>query len=148
MTGRRDHEYFMRIALEEAHAARGEGNDGVGSVIVRDGQLVARGHNLVSTTRDVTAHAETVALREGGRALGGVDFSSCVLYTTFEPCPMCCGAIVLAGISVLIVGARPEAEQRLWPEYSVERLIDSLGRSHMIEVEFGVLADECAAVRM
>jgi tRNA(adenine34) deaminase len=147
MTGAQDHEHFMRIALEEARTARVEGNGPTGSVIVRNGQLVAQGHNLVSTTNDVTAHAETIALRQGGRELGGVDFRGFTLYTTFEPCPMCCGAILLAGITTLVVGARPEAGQRLWPEYSVQGLIDTLGRSHMIEVEFGVLADECAAVR-
>jgi tRNA(adenine34) deaminase len=147
MWGSGEHERFMRVALEEAHASRAEGNSGVGSVVVRDGQLVARGRNLVTTTVDVTAHAETVALRNGGPALGGVDFSGCALYTTYEPCPMCCGAIVLAGIRTLVVGARPAVQERQWPAYSVEGLIDSLGVSHMIEVEFGVLADECAAAR-
>ncbi len=61
-----DHEGFMRVALEEAKKAKAEGNSAVGAVIVRDGEIVARGRNLVYTTYDVTAHAETVALREAG----------------------------------------------------------------------------------
>ncbi len=99
------HEAFMQIALEEAAVARDEGNSAVGSIIVKDGEVIARGRNLVNTTHDVTAHAETVALREGGAALETADFTGCTLYTTFEPCPMCCGAILLSGISELVLGA-------------------------------------------
>ncbi len=137
----------MRMALEDAARARAEGNSAVGSVIVRDGELVARGRNLVTTDFDVTAHAETVALREAGKVLKGVDFEGYALYTTFEPCPMCCGAILLAGIATLVVGAKPEPGAGLWDGYSVETLIDRLGRSHAINVVSGVLADECAAIR-
>jgi tRNA(Arg) A34 adenosine deaminase TadA len=78
----------MREALTEAHNARDEGNVGVGTVIVRQGEIVARGRNLVSATHDPTAHAETVAIREAGPALGTDNLSDCVLYTTFQPCPM------------------------------------------------------------
>jgi len=143
-----DHEHFMRIALEEAERSRDEGNSGVGSVVVLDGTVIARGRNLVATDLDVTAHAETVALRVGGRALGGVDFRGCTLYTTFEPCPMCCGAILVAGISTLVVGAKPDPGETLWLDYSVEGMIDMLGRSPTINVVGGVLAEECAAARM
>jgi tRNA(adenine34) deaminase len=143
----RSHEDFMRIALEEAVRARDEGNSAVGSIVVKAGAVIARGRNLVTTDHDVTAHAETVALREAGVATKSVDFEGCALYTTFEPCPMCCGALLLAGISTLVVGARPEPGRELWAGYSVAGLIDSLGRSHTIEVIGGVLADDCAAVR-
>ena len=94
-----NHETFMRIALEEAQKGLEEGNVAVGSIIVCDGEVIARGRNLVSTTNDPTAHAETVALREAGTALGKSEFPRCTLYTTFEPCPMCCGAIMNSGIS-------------------------------------------------
>ncbi len=142
-----NHEAFMRIALEEAVIAREEGNSAVGSIIVRDGEVIARGRNLVMTTRDVTAHAETVALRVAGANSASVDFSVCTLYTTFEPCPMCCGAILLAGISTLVVGGRSTPAETLWPGYSVEGLIESLSRSATIEVIPDVLRDECIAVR-
>lgn len=137
----------MRVALEEAERAKAEGNSAVGSVIVRDGEVIGRGRNLVYTDHDVTAHAETVALRKAGRDLQTIDFSGCTLYTTFEPCPMCCGAILLSGVERLVMGARNQPGEGAWGNYSVERLIDYLGSSTTIEVVTGVLVDECAAVR-
>ncbi len=86
-----DHDQFMRMALEEADNAGSEGNIAVGSVITSGDSVVAKGRNLVNSTLDVTAHCETDALRNGGKALGHVDFSGHTLYTTAEPCPMCCG---------------------------------------------------------
>ena len=103
-----DHERFMRLAIDEAARAGAEGNLAVGSVIVRDNTVIATGRNLVTSTNDPTAHAETVALREAGAALGQVDFSGCTLYTSFQPCPMCCGALMVNGISTPVMGARPE----------------------------------------
>jgi tRNA(adenine34) deaminase len=143
---RTDHERFMRAALEDAAKARAEGNSGVGSVIVRDGEIIARGRNLVYTEHDVTAHAETVALREAGKALGTIDFSGCTLYTTFEPCPMCCGAILLGNVSRLVMGGRNNPEDARWAGYRVDGLIEMLGRSPTIEIVTGVLEDECRAI--
>src|SRR5215469_18932403 len=101
-----DHVYFMRIALEEAARGKAEGNIAVGSIIVQGETIVGRGRNLVRTACDPTAHAETVALREAGTALRRANFAGCTLYTTFEPCPMCCGAILESGITTLVMGAR------------------------------------------
>ncbi len=83
-----DHERFMEIALQEASIGEAEGNLPVGSVIVRQGEVIARGHNETTSTNDPTAHAETVALRKAGPALGAADLSGSTLYTTLEPCPM------------------------------------------------------------
>ena len=83
------HERLMQIAMEEARRGAAEGNVAVGSVVVHDDRIVARGRNLVVTESDPTAHAETVALRNAGAAVGHTDFSGFTLYTTFEPCPMC-----------------------------------------------------------
>lgn len=141
-----DHTRFMRAALEDAVRARAEGNSGVGTVIVRDGEIIARGRNLVETDFDVTAHAETVALRHAGQALKAVEFPGCTLYTTFEPCPMCAGAIMLSGISTLVVGGRLDPERSRWAgRYSVENLIEQLGMSDRIEIVTDVLRDECEA---
>ncbi len=143
-----DHQEFMRIALEEAQRAADEGNVGVGSVIVRDGELIARGRNLVPTTHDPTAHAETVALREASTVLDTDDMSGSTLYTTFEPCPMCCGALTNANIATLVMGGRPTAEQTRWGDYTVERLLDMCKWNDRIEVVTGVLVDECLNIRL
>jgi tRNA(adenine34) deaminase len=142
-----DHERFMRIALGEAAKGKAEGNVAVGSVIIQGDTVVARGRNLVKSTFDPTAHAETVALREAGRALKRVEFSGCTLYTTFEPCPMCCGAILASGIITLVMGGRPGAAERRWGEYTVERLIEFTKRGGAIQVVTGVLTQECADIR-
>ena len=78
-----EHERYMRIALEEAHKGKAEGNVAVGSIIVSGGEVIASGRNLVATTSDVTAHAETVAIREAGSSTGRTEFQGCTLYTTF-----------------------------------------------------------------
>ncbi len=142
-----DHERFMRAALEEARRAESEGNVGVGSVIVKSGEVIARGRNLVPVTHDPTAHAETVALREAANVLLSDDMAGCCLYTTFEPCPMCCGALMNANISTLVMGGRPEAGQTGWGGYTVERLIALAGRGDAVEVVSGVLVEECLDIR-
>jgi tRNA(adenine34) deaminase len=142
-----DHERFMRLALEEAARGGAEGNAAVGSVIVQGGSVVARGRNLVTTTFDPTAHAETVALRNAGAALQRVDFTGCSLYTTFEPCPMCCGAILASGITTLVMGARHAQAESYWGDYTVEKLIELAKRSSQITVVTGILTQECADIR-
>ena len=142
------HEKFMRIALEEARRAADEGNVGVGSVIVMDDELIARGRNLVPTTHDPTAHAETVALREAASVLNTDDMTGAALYTTFEPCPMCCGALMNANIATLVMGGRPTAEQTAWGDYTLERLIDLCCWDDRMEVVTDVLVEECLDIRL
>ena len=142
-----DHERFMRMALDDAAQGKAEGNVAVGSVITQGDTVVARGRNLVTNTFDPTAHAETVALREAGRALQRVDFSGCVLYTTFEPCPMCCGAILASGISTLVMGGRPTSAERRWGEFTVERFVELAKRADSIQVVTGILPQECVDIR-
>ena len=142
-----DHEQFMRAALEEAKVAEDEGNVGVGSVIMRDGEVVARGRNLVPATHDPTAHAETVALRAASEILGSDDMTGYSLYTTFEPCPMCCGALMNANISAVILGGRPSPDQTRWGGYTMERLLEMCGWTDRMEVVTGILFEECMSVR-
>jgi tRNA(adenine34) deaminase len=142
-----DHQRFMRLALEEAARAKAEGNIAVGSVIVQGETVVARGRNLVTSTYDPTAHAETVALREAGAALRGVDFSGHSLYTTFEPCPMCCGAILASNIATLVMGARHVPGESRWGGYTVEKLLDLAGARGSLQVVTGILTQECADIR-
>ena len=140
-----DHEHFMRLAIEEAAKGGAEGNSAVGSVIVRDGNVIAAGRNLVTSANDPTAHAETVALREAGAAQGDPDMTGCTLYTTFQPCPMCSGALIVSGIATLVMGARPNPGEGRYGPYSMERLFEQAGSK--IEIVNGVLTRECLEVR-
>jgi tRNA(adenine34) deaminase len=142
-----DHERMMRIALEEAARGGAEGNSAVGSIIVDVDQVVARGRNLVVSDSDPTAHAETVALRNAGAALKRIDFSGMTLYTTFEPCPMCCGAILASGIGTLVMGARHDPAQSRWGGYRTEALVDMTNSADQLTVVTGILTRECAEIR-
>ena len=99
-------DYFMRLALREAERALEHGDVPIGAVIVRDGELVAAGHNERELRQDPTAHAEIIALREAARADGSWRLLDAVMYVTLEPCTMCAGAIVLARVPRVVYGAR------------------------------------------
>jgi tRNA(Arg) A34 adenosine deaminase TadA len=118
--------------------------------------VVGRGRNTVNSERDITAHAETVALRELSRAMGvpippylkgpGL-LAGHVLYTTVEPCPMCAFACCIAGVSALVIGARfARMGVRTHGDYAIEGLLALTG--HRIEIVSGILHDECAALRV
>lgn len=139
-------ERLMRTALKEAQLALAEGNGGFGSIVVRDGEVIAVGRNLANSTIDPTAHAETVAIRNAAMALGSLDLSRCTLYATFQPCPMCCGAILVSGITTVVLGGRPQAGASRHGEYTIERLIEMAGGSERVTVITGVLTDECNRV--
>ena len=100
-----DHHDFMQMAIEEARIGIHQGHGGpFGAVIVKDGQVVSRGHNMVLHNNDATAHGEMMAIRQAGDRLGTFDLSGCVLYTTGEPCHMCLCAIMWANISHVYYG--------------------------------------------
>lgn len=140
-----DHDHYMKLALDEARLARARGNPAVGSIIVRDGEVIGRGRNEVVSGFDPTAHAETVAIRDACRRLGTTGLAGAVCYTTVEPCPMCCWAIVLAGIDRLVVGARyTDLGSINMGDYSVERLVAMARRQ--LQVVDGVKTSECLEV--
>lgn len=95
-------ERFMREALDEALLAEAEGEVPVGCVIVHEGRIVARSHNLREATQDPTTHAEILAIREASRVLGSWRLSGCEVYVTLEPCPMCAGALVNSRVTRVI----------------------------------------------
>lgn len=98
-------EAFMQAALEEAYAGIEAGDGGpFGTVIVKDGEIVGRGHNRVVVNQDPTCHGEMEAIRDACKNLGTFDLSGCELYTTAEPCPMCLGAILWSNISATYYG--------------------------------------------
>ena len=96
---------WMGEALAEAARAADIGEVPIGAVIVRDGAVMGRGHNLRETDKDPTLHAEMIAIREAARHLGGWRLMGCTLYVTIEPCPMCAAAIAAARIRRLYFGA-------------------------------------------
>src|SRR5262249_38485942 len=141
------HEHFMRLALEEAARGGAEGNIAVGSVIVRSGEVVARGRNLEAVTGDPTAHAEVVAVREASRALGRRDLSGHALSPRGGPCPVCGGAIVASGMATLVLGARHDPATSRWGAFTVERLLDLADRERRLQLVTGVLPGECRRLR-
>lgn len=102
-------EAFMQAALEEAYAGIEAGDGGpFGTVIVKDGEIVGRGHNRVVVNQDPTCHGEMEAIRDACRNLGTFDLSGCELYTTAEPCPMCLGAVLWSNMDAVYYGCTRE----------------------------------------
>lgn len=101
-------ERYMMMALEEAKAARDQEEIPVGAVVVADGKVIGKGHNLTETLHDVTAHAEMQAITAAAEGLGGKYLDKCALYVTVEPCVMCAGAIAWSQMGKLVFGASDE----------------------------------------
>ena len=101
-----DHEKYMRMALELAAQAEGDGDVPVGCVIVKDGQVIGRGRNRREGAKNALAHAEIEAINDACSNLGGWRLWECTLYVTLEPCPMCAGAIINSRIHTLRYGTR------------------------------------------
>ena len=137
-----NHLYFMALALEEARAAAQAGEVPVGAVIVREGQVIARGRNRRETDKNALSHAEVVAIHAACQALGGWRLPGCTLYVTLEPCPMCAGAIINARIQQLVYGA-PDPKAGCCG--SVTDLF-ALPFNHHPQVIGGVLHQDCAQV--
>ena len=134
---------WMTEALALARAAGVRGEVPVGSVVVKDGAIVGRGGNATIAGNDPSAHAEIVALREAGRALGNHRLPGCDLYVTIEPCAMCAGAILHARIGRLVFGAN---DPKTGACGSVLDLFGEPRLNHHATVTAGVAADECGAL--
>jgi len=133
----------MRLALEEARAAAARGDVPVGAVVVRGDEVVARAGNAREREQDPTAHAEILALRQAARAIGSWHLEGCTLYVTLEPCAMCAGALVLARIDRLVLGA-PDPKAGF--AGSLGDIVRDGRLNHEVEVTVGVLAEECGEV--
>lgn len=135
------HELWMQEALEEAKKAEAVGEVPIGAVIVRDGQIIARGHNLRETSRDPTAHAEMIAIRAASEALGAWRLLDCTLYVTLEPCPMCAGAIVQSRIPTVVYGT---PDPKAGCAGTLMNLLQEERFNHRAELISGILQDRCA----
>jgi len=136
-------ETFMRRAVELARAAAVAGEVPVGAVIVRDAEVVAEGWNRPISACDPTAHAEIIALRAAGTALGTYRLTDTTLYVTLEPCAMCAGAMVHARVRRLVFGA---TDPRAGAAGSVFNVAQNPALNHRMEVCGGVLAEECGGL--
>ena len=136
------HDYYMGEALAEADKALGQGEVPVGAVVVREGVIIAREHNLKEKLKDATAHAEILAIRAAGVVLNSWRLSDCTLYVTIEPCPMCAGAMLQARLPRLVFGARDEKGGAVGSLYN---LTQDKRFNHYLEVLEGVRAEESAA---
>ena len=134
-------EYFMRLAIREAEAARDHGDVPIGAVVVHDGEIIGAGHNERELRQDPTAHAEVLALREASRALGSWRVLDSVLYVTLEPCAMCAGAIVLARVPRVVYGT---TDPKAGAAGSVLDILAEPRLNHRPIVAGGLLAAECA----
>jgi tRNA(adenine34) deaminase len=134
---------FMRAALQEALYAYEKGEVPVGAVVVREGRIIGRGHNMRETLRDPTAHAEMIALTAAAESVGHWRLDGCDLYVTLEPCPMCAGAVVNARIRQVVFGAADPKAGACGTLYNV---IQDSRLNHRAGLTRGVLEQECAEV--
>jgi len=131
-------EKFMREALREAGYALAEDEVPIGAVIVCNGRVIAKGHNMTERLNDPTAHAEMIAITSATEATGGKYLNDCTLYVTVEPCPMCAGALAWAQIGRVVYGA--DDPKRGFSSFSPSLLHPKT------EVVSGILADECGNI--
>ncbi len=143
MVNQEQDQIFMRGALAEADAARALGEVPIGAVIVLDGKIIGRGHNLRETSNDPTTHAEMVAIRQAAEQIGHWRLLDTTLYVTLEPCVMCMGAIILARIPRLVYACR---DPRAGAVGSIYDFAQDERFNHKVEVREGVLGTECSAM--
>jgi len=131
----------MTAAMQEAAVAECLAEVPIGAVVVKDGQIIGRGHNLRETNQDPTAHAEVIAIRQAAEQLGSWRLIDCSIYVTLEPCVMCMGAIILARIPQLIYACR---DPKVGAVGSIYNFSTDERFNHQVQVKEGVLQQECS----
>lgn len=132
---------WMLVSLQEAAAAAALGEVPVGALVVHDGVIIGRGHNLREGSNDPTSHAEMIAIRQAAAVLGSWRLLDCTLYVTLEPCVMCMGAIILARIPRLVFGCR---DPRAGAVGSIYNFSQDERFNHRVAVTEGVLGETCS----
>ncbi|HEL1557676.1 TPA: tRNA adenosine(34) deaminase TadA [Streptococcus suis] len=136
-------EYFMRQALEEARKSLEKDEIPIGCVIVKDGQIIGRGHNAREELNQAIMHAEVMAIQEANRVEGNWRLLDTTLFVTIEPCVMCSGAIGLARIPRVIYGG---TNQKFGAAGSLYDILTDERLNHRVEVETGILEEDCAQI--
>lgn len=137
------HEYWMRHALTLAKRARDEREVPVGAVLVHNNRVIGEGWNRPIGRHDPTAHAEIMALRQGGLVMQNYRLIDATLYVTLEPCVMCAGAMIHSRIGRVVFGAH---DAKTGAAGSLMDVLHHPGMNHRVEITEGILADECAAL--
>lgn len=140
---RQEKEFFMREALKEAQKAYDQEEVPIGAVVVLNGEIIGRGHNLREKEQDATLHAEIKAIRQANQHLGSWRLEDCELFVTLEPCPMCSGAMILARMKKVIFGA---FDPKAGTAGTFMNLLQDSRFNHQVEVEQGVLEEECQQI--
>ena len=133
----------MRLALRQAAVAAEAGEVPVGAVVVYEGRIIARAHNQVEMLKDATAHAEMIAITQAAAGIGDWRLTKATLYVTKEPCVMCAGAMVNSRLGRLVFGC---PDPRAGAAGGALNVTDFPGLLHRVEVQSGVLQDECQAI--
>lgn len=133
-------EEFMREAIKEAKKAYKKLEVPVGAVIVKNGEIIARAHNLKETKLDTTKHAEILAIQRASKKLQSWRLIDCEMYVTLEPCSMCAGALINSRIKKVYIGA---LDQKTGAAGSVLNLFEDYTFNHKVEIEKGIMSDEC-----
>ncbi len=136
-------EKFMQEALKEAKKAYEKKEVPVGCVIVKDGKIIGRGHNLKETKKDTTKHAEIMAIQKASKKLDSWRLLDCEMYVTLEPCSMCAGAIINARIKKIYIGT---LDDKTGAAGSVLNLFDDYTFNHKVEVKTGILQEDCEKI--
>lgn len=131
---------FMKQALKEAKKAYEKLEVPVGALIVKDGKIIAKAHNLKETKTDTTKHAEILAIQKASKKLESWRLLDCEMYITLEPCSMCAGAIINSRIKKIYIGA---LDEKTGAAGSVLNLFEDYKFNHKVEVEKGVMQKEC-----
>ncbi len=136
-------EKFMKEALKEASKAYEKFEVPVGAVIVKDGKIIARAHNVKESKKDTTKHAEIIAIQKASKKLNSWRLTNCEMYITLEPCTMCTGAIINSRIKKIYIGTMDEKTGACG---SVLNLIEDYKFNHKVEIERGLLQKECKEI--
>lgn len=136
-------EVFMREALKEAQKAYDQEEVPIGAVVVLNGEIIGRGHNLREKEQDATLHAEIKAIRQANQHLGSWRLEDCELFVNLEPCPMCSGAMILARMKKVVFGA---FDPKAGTAGTFMNLLQDSRFNHQVEVEQGILEDECKEI--
>ena len=134
---------FMKEALKEAQKSYKKEEIPVGAIIVKDGKIIARGHNLKETKTDSTKHAEIIAIQKACKKLQTWRLTGCTMYVTLEPCSMCAGSLIQSRLDKVVIGTMDEKTGACG---SVLNLLADYKFNHIVQIETGIMQEECKTI--